>query len=96
MGPRSQPGTIGRDRALCQHRERVATLIYSQIESAKLAGVEPRAYLGEAESQGCWNLTARARRWEDDEGLLNRQMAPIPGTAEVGRRLLIAMLLGVE
>ncbi len=68
-GSRSERGT------------RVAALFYSLIESAKLAGVEPRAYLGEAESQGCWNLTARARRWEDDEGLPNRQMAPIPGTA---------------
>ncbi len=27
---------------------RVAALFYSLIESAKLAGVEPRAYLGEA------------------------------------------------
>ena len=35
-GSRSERGT------------RVAALFYSLIESAKLAGVEPRAYLGEA------------------------------------------------
>ena len=35
-GSRSERGT------------RVAALLYSLIESAKLAGVEPRAYLGEA------------------------------------------------
>ena len=47
MRPRSQPDTIGRDRALRQHRERAATLYYSLIESTNLAGVEPRAYLRE-------------------------------------------------
>jgi hypothetical protein len=30
---------------------RVAALLYSLIESAKLVGVEPRAYLGEAARQ---------------------------------------------
>ena len=35
--------------------ERLATLLYSLIESAKLAGVEPRAYLGEAARQAIRN-----------------------------------------
>ncbi|MHC4611667.1 MAG: transposase domain-containing protein [Planctomycetota bacterium] len=34
---------------------RVAALLYSLMESAKLAGVEPRAYLGEAARQAIRN-----------------------------------------
>jgi hypothetical protein len=33
----------------------VAALLYSLMESAKLAGVEPRAYLGEAARQAIRN-----------------------------------------
>ncbi len=35
-------------RIRCERGTRVATLFYSPIESVKRAGVEPRAYLGEA------------------------------------------------
>jgi hypothetical protein len=34
---------------------RVAALFYSLIESAKLAEVEPRAYLGQAARRVIWN-----------------------------------------
>ena len=33
----------------------MAAHFYSLIESAKLCGVEPRAYLGEAARRGVWN-----------------------------------------
>ncbi len=42
-GSRSEQGT------------RVAALFYSLIESAKLAGVEPRAYLGQAARRAIGN-----------------------------------------
>ncbi len=52
------------------------------------AGKRSKAILDEIRT---WLMTqlalprssARARRWEDGEGSPNRQMAPIPGTAEV-------------
>ena len=40
--------TAGRNGYSARLRNRVAALFYSLIESAKLCGVEPRAYLGEA------------------------------------------------
>jgi transposase len=60
--PKIPLDTNGVERALCgvavgrknhygsrsEQGTRVAALFYSLIESAKLAGVEPRAYLGEA------------------------------------------------
>jgi hypothetical protein len=63
--PKIPLDTNGVERALCgvavgrknhygsrsERGTRVAALLYSLIESAKLAGVEPRAYLGEAARQ---------------------------------------------
>jgi hypothetical protein len=47
-------GVVGRKNHYGSRSERgtrVAALFYSLIESAKLTGVEPRAYLGEAARQ---------------------------------------------
>ncbi len=55
----------------------MAALFYSLSESAKLAGVEPRAYLGEAaratSGRICW------RAWDSARGLWGRRRRPRGG-----------------
>ena len=61
-GSRSERGT------------RVAAFFYSLIESAKLCGVEPRAYLGEATRRAARRPTPTETSLTTEEGRLTHEM----------------------